>query len=90
MKAPRNQTEPGKMLETTIPLIEAQIISITVISPVIGMALNAALWSTIVGVSFAVAMISAVRQRIPQLIEARVQRVSPAVQSDRNLAAHAV
>ena len=77
------------MLDTAIPLIAAQITSITVISPVVGMALNAAFWSTILGIGFAAAMISEARVRLPALITAHSRTLAPAVENQQNLPSYA-
>jgi hypothetical protein len=89
MKDARNQTERKTLLDVAIPLIEGQIISITILSPVVGMALNAAFWSTVVGIGFAAAMISRARTRIPQLIAVHARRAAPAIENTQPMPAYA-
>ena len=81
MKDASNQTQQKSLLDSAIPLIEGQIISITILSPVVGMALNAAFWSTVVGIGFAAAMIARARARIPQLIAVHARTAAPAESS---------
>jgi len=91
MKDARNQTERKTLLDAAIPLIEGQIISITILSPVVGMALNAAFWSTIVGIGFAAAMIARARARIPQLIPVHARNAAPTIESSQPVpAAYAI
>ncbi len=90
MKDARTQAEPRTMLDAAIPVIAAQITSITVISPVVGMALNAAFWSTILGIGFATAIISEARVRLPRLIAAHAQEMTPAAENRQHLSAYAI
>jgi len=90
MKEASNQTQRRTLLDAVIPLIEGQIISITILSPVVGMALNAAFWSTVVGIGFAAAIVSRARVRIPQLIAVHARSAAPAVRTNRAMPAYAV